>query len=74
MDAVLAGTMSTAIQSIRCLHAMTDNSTAAMSTRGGKRMDRTLEAVKDMRFATHAHLKTFIVGIPTYFTGGCLLT
>jgi hypothetical protein len=74
MDAMLAGTMSTAIQSIRCLHAMTDNSTAAMSTCGSKRMDRTLEAVEDVRFATHSHLKTFIVSIATYFTGSCLLT
>lgn len=74
MDAMLTGTVSTAIQSICRFHAMTDYTAAAMGTRGGKRMNRAFEAVKNMRFATHPHLKTFIVSIAAYFTGGCLLT
>jgi hypothetical protein len=69
---MLAGTVSTTVQGISCLHAVTNNAATAVSARGCKRMDRAFEAIEHMRLAAHLHFKAFIVGIATHFTCGCL--
>ena len=69
---MLAGTVSTTVQSIGRLHTVTDNAAATVRARGCKRMDRAFEAIEHMRLAAHLHFKTFIVAIATYFTCRCL--
>jgi hypothetical protein len=57
-DAMLAGTMRTAIKlAITHLHAVTDDQAPAMSTPGRQGMDRTFEAVKHVYLVPHHHFK-----------------
>jgi hypothetical protein len=74
MDTVLAGTMSTAEQRIRALHAMTNDPAAAVRAGGGQRVDRALEAVEHVQFPTHPHFEAFVVCIATYLACGFLIS
>jgi hypothetical protein len=74
INALLAGAVGTAIESIRRLHAMTDNTAATVRTGGSQHVDGALKTVEDMRFAAQPHLKAFVVDIATYFTRRCLIT
>ena len=68
MDAVLAGTVSTAIKNAVRLHAVPDDPAAAV--RAGRRqgVNGTFETIEDMRLTIDPHFETFIIYIPTYFT------
>ena len=68
MDAILFGTMGTAEEDTIHLHAVTNNTAAAMRARGCQGMDGTFEAVEHMRLTVLAHLKTFVVFVAAYFT------
>jgi hypothetical protein len=60
--------MGTAIKDAFRLHAVTDDPAAAMRAGWRQGVDRTFEAIEDMRLTSNPHFKTFIVHIPTYFT------
>jgi hypothetical protein len=47
---------------------MTNNATVTVFTSRGKRGNRALKAIEDMRFAAHDNLKSLIVLIVTLFT------
>ena len=68
MYAMLAGAVCAAIDGIRSFHAVTNNSAAAMGTRGRQRMDRALEAIEHVSLAAHLHLKAFIISVAAYLT------
>jgi hypothetical protein len=72
MNPMLAGAMSATEQRIRRFHTVADNAAATVGARWCKRMDRALETIEHMRFATHPHLETFVVDVTTDLTGGCL--
>jgi len=65
MNAMLLGTVCTAIKNAIRFHAVTNDSAAAMRASGRQRVDGTLETVEDMRSAAHTNLKTLIINIPT---------
>jgi hypothetical protein len=68
IDSVLAGAVGAAIEDTLCLHAVTNNPTAAVRAGWRQGLDGTLEAIEDMRLAAHPHFKTFIIHVAAYFT------
>jgi hypothetical protein len=69
MDAMLAGTVGTAIEDPFGFHAVTNDLTPTVSARGRKRVDGTFETIEYMRFTiVHAHLKTFIIFVSAQLT------
>jgi hypothetical protein len=45
-------------------HAVANDLTSTVSTFGRKCVDGTFETVEYVRFAVHAHLKTFVIFVP----------
>ena len=68
MHSMLAGAVGTAIKDSICLHAVTDDPTAAVRTRGRQGVNGTFKAIEDMGLTTYPHFKTFIVHVTAYFT------
>jgi hypothetical protein len=64
---MLAGAMRTAIKDPIGLHAMPDDTAAAMGAGGRQGVDRALETIKDMRLTIDPYFKAFVVHIPTNF-------
>ena len=68
MDAVLAGTVSTAIKNAVRLHAVPDDPATAVRAGGRQGVNGTFETIEDMRLTIDPHFETFVIHIPTYFT------
>lgn len=60
--------MGTAVDTALRLHAVAHHSTPAMFAARCERMNRTLEAIKDMDAVLRFDLKRFIVLVAAYFT------
>lgn len=68
MYAMLAGAVCATKDGIRCFHAVTYDSATAMGTGGRQRMDRALETIEHVSFATHLHLKAFVISVAADLT------
>jgi hypothetical protein len=68
MDSLLAGTMGTTVKDSLCLHAVTDDPTAAVRAGWRQCLNGTFKAIEDMGLTTHPHFKTLIVHVTAYFT------
>jgi hypothetical protein len=65
--AVCAGAVGAAIYFPICFCTVADDSAAAMATGGGKRLDRTLKAIEDMRLVIHNNFESFVIVIAACF-------
>jgi hypothetical protein len=71
MDAVLAGTVGTAVKlTVANLHAVPDDHAPAVSAPGRQSMDRAFETVEHMPFIAHHYFERLVIVISTDFTLG----
>ncbi|MBC7878851.1 MAG: hypothetical protein H7Y59_16895 [Anaerolineales bacterium] len=72
MNAMLTGTMGTAVENTVCFHAVANDTASTMSTLWCNGMNGTFKTIEYMGFTIQSHFKIFIVLIAANFACGLL--